>query len=344
MVIDEKYMRRALQLARLGAGHTSPNPMVGAVIVGADGAIIGEGWHRKCGEAHAEVNAVAAVKDASLLKDSTLYVTLEPCSHYGKTPPCARLVIECGIPRVVVGCLDPFVKVAGRGVKLLRDAGVEVVVGVLERECRQLNRRFITAHTTGRPWVQLKWAQTVDGFIAMPPDAGENPLRMSTPVTMRLMHRQRALCDAIVVGAATARIDNPSLTTRQWLGQSPLRVVLSGKLSIGGNLNLLHDGLPTIIYNGVKNEVNGIVEYVKLDTSKPDAWLEDLYRRGVTSVMVEGGTQVLQGLIDAGAWDETRVEISPRRVGQGVKAPVIDLAPTAQYLIDGNTIVWFSRR
>ena len=343
MLVEEKYMRRALQLARLGAGHTSPNPMVGAVIVGADGTVIGEGWHRKCGEAHAEVNAVASVKDANLLKDSTLYVTLEPCSHYGKTPPCAKLIIECGIPHVVVGCLDPFVKVAGRGVQQLREAGVEVVVGLLEQECRELNRRFITAHTTGRPWVQLKWAQTADGFIALPPDAGENPLHMSTPVTMRLMHRQRALCDAIVVGAATARIDNPSLTTRQWPGRSPLRVVLSRDLSIGGNLNLLHDGLPTIIYNGVKNEVNGAVEYVKLDTSKPDFWLEDLYRRGVTSVMVEGGTQVLQGLIDAGAWDEARIEISPRRVGQGVIAPVIDAEPNRRYLIDGNFIMWISR-
>ena len=344
MIVDEKYMRRALQLARLGAGHTSPNPMVGAVIVGPDGTIIGEGWHRKCGEAHAEVNAVAAVKDANLLKDSTLYVTLEPCSHYGKTPPCARLIIECGIPRVVVGCLDPFVKVAGRGVAQLREAGVEVVVGVLEPECRELNRRFITAHTTGRPWVQLKWAQTADGFIAMPPEAGENPLHMSTPVTMRLMHRQRALCDAIVVGAATAHIDNPSLTTRQWPGRSPLRVVLSKRLSIGGNLNLLHDGQPTIVYNTMKNEVDGAVEYVKLDTSKPDAWLEDLYRRGVTSVMVEGGTQVLQGLIDACAWDEARVEISSRRVWQGVKAPEIGVEPTERYLIDGNTIEWISRR
>ena len=343
MLVEEKYMRRALQLARLGAGHTSPNPMVGAVIVGADGTVIGEGWHRKCGEAHAEVNAVASVKDANLLKDSTLYVTLEPCSHYGKTPPCAKLIIECGIPRVVVGCLDPFVKVAGRGVQQLREAGVEVVVGVLEQECRELNRRFITAHTTGRPWVQLKWAQTADGFIALPPDAGENPLHMSTPVTMRLMHRQRALCDAIVVGAATARIDNPSLTTRQWPGRSPLRVVLSHELSIGGNLNLLHDGLPTIIYNGVKNEVNGAVEYVKLDTSKPDFWLEDLYRRGVTSVMVEGGTQVLKGLIDAGAWDEARIEISSRRVWQGVIAPVIDAKPNCRYLIDGNSIMWISR-
>lgn len=338
MTIDERYMRRALQLARQGAGHTSPNPMVGAVIVAPDGTIIGEGWHRKCGEGHAEVNAVASVKDADLLKDSTLYVTLEPCSHYGKTPPCARLIIERGIPRVVVGCLDPFVAVAGRGVAMLREAGVEVTVGVLEQECRDLNCRFMTAHTTKRPWVQLKWAQTADGFIALRPEDGENPLHMSTPVTMRLMHRERSLCDAIVVGANTALIDNPSLTTRQWPGTSPLRVVLSGKLSIAGNLNLLTDDLSTIVYNGLKNETCGAVEYVKLNTADPKIWLEDLYRRGVTSVMVEGGTQVLQGLIDAGTWDEARIETSPRRVGHGVTAPHIAGNPVVRYLIDGNSI------
>ena len=342
-MIDERYMRRALQLAQLGAGHTSPNPMVGAVIVGPDGTIIGEGWHRKCGEAHAEVNAVESVKDTHLLKDSTIYVTLEPCSHYGKTPPCANMIIERGIPRVVVGTLDPFVKVAGRGVAMLREAGVEVVVGVLEQECRDLNRRFMTAHTTGRPWVQLKWAQTTDGFIALPPEAGENPLHMSTPVTMRLMHRQRSLCDAIVVGAATARIDNPSLTTRYWPGRSPLRVVLSRDLSIPFNLNLLHDGLPTIVYNSLKDETVGAVQYVKMDTTAPQAWLEDLYRRGVTSVMVEGGTRVLQGLIDTGAWNEARIEVSPRRVGQGVAAPAIHGHQFAQYLIDGNTITYLSQ-
>ena len=343
MIVDEKYMRRALQLARQGAGHTSPNPMVGAVIVGPDGTIIGEGWHRKCGEGHAEVNAVASVKDADLLHDSTIYVTLEPCSHFGKTPPCASLLIERGIPRVVVGTLDPFVKVAGRGVAMLREAGIEVVVGVLEQECRDLNRRFITAHTSGRPWVQLKWAQTADGYIALPSDAGENPLHMSTPVTMRLMHRQRALCDAIVVGAATARIDNPSLTTRQWPGRSPLRVVLSRHLSIPENLNLLTDGLPTIVYNGVKSETDGAVEYVKLDTTAPQSWLTDLYRRGITSVMVEGGTQILQQMIDAGAWNEARIEVSPRTVGQGVSAPVIHGNVTAQYTIDNNTITHLTK-
>ena len=340
MVIDEKYMRRALQLARQGAGHTSPNPMVGAVIVGPDGTIIGEGWHRKCGEGHAEVNAVASVADASLLKDSTIYVTLEPCSHYGKTPPCARLIIERGIPRVVVGVLDPFHEVSGRGVKMLREAGIEVVVGVLEQECRELNKRFMKAHTAGRPWVQLKWAQTADDFIALPPDAGENPLRMSTPVTMCLMHRQRSMCDAIVVGAATARIDNPSLTTRQWPGKSPLRVVLSRQLSIPHDLKLLTDGLPTIVYNGVKSETQGAVEFVKMDTDDPMAWLTDLYRRGVTSVMVEGGAVVLQELIDSGLWDEARIETSPRIIGQGVPAPHIEGRQAAVYNLDGNSIVY----
>lgn len=334
-------MLRALQLARQGEGHTSPNPMVGAVIVAPDGNIIGEGWHRKCGEGHAEVNAVASVCDADLLRDSTLYVTLEPCSHYGKTPPCARLIIERGIPRVVVGCLDPFKEVSGRGVAMLREAGVEVVVGVLEQECRALNRRFMTAHTTGRPWIQLKWAQTADGFIALPADAGENPLHMSTPVTMRLMHRQRALCDAIVVGANTARIDNPSLTTRYWPGSNPLRVVLSRGLTVPDSLTLLTDGLPTIVYNGVKNGTEGAVEYVNLDTSDPDSWLTDLYRRGVISMMVEGGAVVLQGLIDRGLWDEARVEVSPRRVGQGVAAPRIGGKPAAQYRIDGNIISYY---
>ena len=340
MTIDERYMRRALQLARQGAGHTSPNPMVGAVIVGPDSTIIGEGWHRKCGEGHAEVNAVASVSDPSLLKDSTIYVTLEPCSHYGKTPPCAKLLIERGIPRVVVGSLDPFVKVSGRGVAMLREAGVEVAVGVLEQECRALNRRFLTAHTMGRPWVQLKWAQTADGFIAALPQAGENPLHMSTPVTMRLMHRQRALCDAIVVGANTARIDDPALTTRFWPGKSPLRVVLSRQLSIPGNLKLLHDGLPTIVYNGARSETDGAVEYVKMDSDDPMAWLTHLYRRGITSVMVEGGTRVLQQMIDARTWDEARIETSPRRLGQGVTAPAIKGRLEMQFLIDGNLITY----
>ena len=221
---------------------------------------------------------------------------------------------------------------------MLREAGVEVVVGVMEQECRDLNRRFIQAHTSSRPWVQLKWAQTADGFIALPPESGENPLRMSSPVTMHLMHQQRALCDAIVVGAATARIDNPSLTTRYWPGKSPLRVVLSRHLSLPSDINLLNDGLPTIVYNGEKDEEQGSVKYVKMDTSDPMAWLEDLRHRGVTSVMVEGGTNVLQQLIDAGIWDEARVEVSPRTVGKGTPAPIIKGQVTSHHTIGNNEI------
>ena len=247
MTVDEKYMRRALQLAQQGSGHTSPNPMVGAVVV-HEGKIIGEGFHRCCGKAHAEVNAIAAVQDQSLLPESTIYVTLEPCSHYGKTPPCANLLISKGVKRVVVGVLDPFEKVSGRGVAMLRNAGIEVEVGVLEKECRDLNRRFFTAHTTGMPWVQLKWAQSSDGYLANE----DGTMRFSTPLTLSLVHRERSMADAIVVGAGTVKIDNPSLTTRHWSGNSPLRVVLDRNLSIPSNCKLLNDGGKTLIYNEKK--------------------------------------------------------------------------------------------
>ena len=318
--MDEQFMRRALQLARQGAGHTSPNPMVGAVIVHG-GRIIGEGFHRRYGQAHAEVNAVRQVADLSLLPESTIYVTLEPCAHQGKTPPCAQMLVDCGIGRVVVGMVDPFEQVAGRGVSLLRQAGVEVTVGVLERECSALNERFVTAHTRRLPWVQLKWAQTADGYIALPAQAQENPLHISSPVTLRLMHRERAVADAIVVGARTVAIDNPSLTTRLWPGGNPLRVVLDRRLSMPADARVLTDGAPTVVYNGVRSEERGPVQWVCLDTADPRAWLRDLYARGVTSVMVEGGTQVLRQLLEAGVWDEARIEVAPRRVGCGVAAP-----------------------
>ncbi len=329
--IDEKYMWRALQLARCGAGRVSPNPMVGAVVV-HDGTIIGEGFHRCFGQGHAEVNAIASVRRRELLTESTIYVTLEPCSHYGKTPPCAKLIIDTGIPRVVVGCLDPFAAVSGRGVAMLRQAGVQVEVGVLEQQCRHLNRRFITAHSTGLPWVQLKWAQTADGFIAGPA-GGEAPLHISSPVTLRLMHRQRAWCDAIVVGASTVTADDCALTTRLWPGRSPLRVVLDRRLSIPSGSRLLTDGLPTVVYNATRTERCGAVEWVALPTDDPRSWLRDLYGRGVTSVMVEGGRQVLQQLIDAGTWQEARVETGPRTVGDGVPAPHIQGTPVASYRI-----------
>ncbi len=342
MEIDEKYMRRALQLAAQGAGHASPNPMVGAVIV-HNGRIIGEGFHRCCGQGHAEVNAVASVSEADrcLLPESTIYVTLEPCSHYGKTPPCAKLLVDVGLLRVVVGTLDPFERVRGRGVEMLLRAGAEVMVGLLEDECWQLNRRFFTAHTTRRPWVQLKWAQTADGFIGLPQGAAERPLHISTPVTLALMHRERAMADAIVVGARTAVADDPSLTTRLWPGSSPLRVVLDSRLSVvAAGCRLLADGRPTIVYNRLKDGQEGSVTYVKLDTSRPDAWLADLYARGVTSVMVEGGGQILGQMLAADAWNEVRLEIGTRVVEHGVEAPAFAPAHGCKVAsADGNLIV-----
>ena len=330
---DEKYMSRALQLALCGAYHASPNPMVGAVVV-CDGQIVGEGFHRRCGEGHAEVNAVASVKNKAVLLDSTVYVTLEPCSHYGKTPPCAKLLIDCGVRRVVVGTLDPFEKVSGRGVQMLRDAGIDVTVGVLEDECRQLNHRFFKAHICHQPWVTLKWAQSADGYLA----GADVRVTFSTPLTKRLMHRERAIADAIVAGAGTVKTDNPSLTVRYWAGESPLRVVLDGRLSIPAESRVLTDGERTVIYNSVKDAQEGNVEFVKIDTEAPEMWLSDLYRRGVTSVLVEGGANVLQQLIDAGCWDEARVETSPTVLGCGVKAPTLSGKISSLATVDGNEI------
>jgi len=326
-------MRRALQLARQGGGHTSPNPMVGAVIVHED-SIIGEGFHRCCGKAHAEVNAVAAVRDHSLLPESTIYVTLEPCSHYGKTPPCAKLLIDKRIRQVVVGTLDPFEKVSGRGVAMLREAGAEVVVGVLEQECKELNKRFFTAHTTGMPWVLLKWAQSSDVYIA----TRDCAVNFSTQVTQALMHRERSMVDAIVVGAGTVRVDNPSLTTRHWSGNSPLRVVLDRRLSIPHECMLLNDGGKTLIFNEKKEETKGNVEWAKLDTTSPESWLRDLYRRGITSVMVEGGANVLQQMLDFGTWNEMRIEVSPVVLGSGIHAPSVDFSHAQVCRHDENRI------
>lgn len=337
MTLDEKYMRRALQLARQGWGHTSPNPMVGAVIVYQD-KIIGEGFHRCCGKEHAEVNAVANVRDESMLPQSTIYVTLEPCSHYGKTPPCAKLLIEKGIKRVVVGCLDPYVKVGGRGVEMLRDVGLDVTIGVLEEECKALNKRFFTAHIAGRPWVLLKWAQSRDGFMA----SYDGAVQFSTPLTQSLMHRERAMVDAILVGARTVAIDNPSLTTRHWSGNSPLRVVIDGDLSIPSNSQILGDGGKTLVYNTVKDETISNVEWKCVDVL-PQAWLHDLYLRGISSVMVEGGASILRQFINTECWDEMRIEIAPVTLGSGVKAPIFSAKDIRCSVVDGNDILRATR-
>ncbi|MBR3857217.1 MAG: bifunctional diaminohydroxyphosphoribosylaminopyrimidine deaminase/5-amino-6-(5-phosphoribosylamino)uracil reductase RibD [Bacteroidaceae bacterium] len=294
-------MRRCLQLARCGEAGAPPNPMVGAVIV-CDSRIIGEGYHRRCGGPHAEVNAINSVKERDLLSRSTIYVSLEPCAHYGKTPPCADLIIETGIRRVVIGCTDPFAKVNGLGIKKLREAGCEVQVGVLEQECRELNRRFFTFHEKHRPWIILKWAQSNDGFIGK-----DERVILSNALTQTLVHRLRARSGAILVGTNTALQDNPTLTTRLWPGPNPLRLTIDRRGILPPTLHLKDNSTPTVIYS------HESIEEI----------LADLYARGIQSLLVEGGAKLLQSFIDKGLWDEARIETAPLCLGQGTKAPTL---------------------
>ena len=300
---DEIFMRRCLQLAACGHRGAPPNPMVGAVIVHA-GRIIGEGYHIRCGEGHAEVNAFASVRkeDEPLLHEATIYVSLEPCAHHGKTPPCADLIVSKGVRRVVVGCVDPFAQVQGRGIEKLRAAGIEVTVGVLEAECRWLNRRFFTFHEKHRPYILLKWAQTADGFI----DDHGLALTISTPFTRMLVHQIRAEYEAILVGRVTDEREHPRLDTRLWGGPSPRRYVLGGGKRIA-------------------------------------TLLEEMYADKIQSLMVEGGRRTLQGFLDASLWDELRVETSPLTVGEGTQAPPLPDAASLihEEMIEGNKILFY---
>ena len=319
---DEKYIARCIQLAKNGLCNAAPNPMVGAVIVHND-RIIGEGYHIRCGEAHAEVNAIRSVKDESLLKESTIYVSLEPCSHYGKTPPCADLIINKGIPRVVVGCMDPFSLVAGRGIQKMRDAGIEVKVGILEEECRQLIRRFITFNTQHRPFITLKWAESADGFIDLHRTGG-HPYIFSSPLSSMLVHKRRAEHSAILVGRKTALLDNPSLTTRHWYGKNPVRMVIDKNLTLSHHLSLFDGSMPTIVFTAQeKTSSLPQVEYITLDFQQDilPQIMEVLYQRKLQSLIVEGGSILLQSFIDSECWDEAYIEQSKDRLMDGVKAP-----------------------
>ena len=365
---DEKYMRRCLQLARNGQLLAKPNPMVGAVIVSKEGRIIGEGYHVRCGKGHAEVNAFASVRkeDEALLREATVYVSLEPCSHYGKTPPCADLIISKGVRRVVCGCIDPFAEVQGRGVKKIREAGIEVTVGVLEKECLELNKRFITYNTHKRPYVILKWAQTESRLsntpfntttspspLPLPHREGSNhrdtpeeicilnsteesvttcnknpsvayignlpgkdyqPLIISTPFTKMLVHKMRAENDAILVGKTTEELEQPQLTVREWSGPSPEKLVLTSQPTKAG-------------------------EY-----ATPAEVLSHLYAEKKQSLIVEGGTKTLQSFLDAGLWDEIRIESAPFTVNEGVEAPKLPenlrVTKIENYV---NTIVTYER-
>ena len=300
-------IKRCIQLAYNGLGTTYPNPLVGCVIV-HDGKIIGEGWHQKAGEPHAEVRAIASVKDKSLLAESTLYVSLEPCSHYGKTPPCADLIITHRIPRVVIGTTDPFAKVAGRGIEKLRAAGCEVTVGVMEKECRELNKRFFTFHAQKRPYIILKWAQTRDGFIAPLQQAQQTPVWISNAFSQQLTHLWRAQEGAILVGKHTVEKDNPSLTTRHWVGNNPLRLVIDNEHSLAKTLAIFQ-GDPTVVLT------------ISPTLSMPKQVCNDLYERQIQSLIVEGGAHVLQQFIDDGLWDEARIFVGTPQFSAGLKAP-----------------------
>lgn len=318
---DVQFMRRALELAEWGRGQASPNPMVGCVIV-YDNRIIGEGYHQQYGGPHAEPNAVHSVVHPELLQEATVYVTLEPCAHFGKTPPCAQLLIDKQVKKVVVAVKDPNPLVAGKGIQMLREAGIDVEEGLLEEEAAALNKRFFTQIQKKRPYVILKWAQTKDGFVAR----GDYSSKwISNAYSRQLVHRWRAEEDAIMVGTKTAYYDNPRLNTRDWEGKDPVRVVIDKKLTLDNNLHLFDRSQLTICYNLEKDEVEENLSFVKLkqDFGIQDI-LDDLHSRNIQSLIVEGGSFLLQMFISEGLWDEARVFIGESRFGSGISAPLLN--------------------
>ena len=345
MNTHEKYMNRCIELAQKGALQVSPNPMVGCVIV-YQGKIVGEGFHEKYGEAHAEVNAINSVANPELLSQSTMYVSLEPCAHQGKTPPCSDLIVRKGIPRVVIGTVDPFAKVAGKGIEKLKKNGVEVTVGILENKCRELNKRFFTFHNKKRPYIILKWAQTRDGFIDIQRDASNfgEPTWITGNEALKKVHHLRAEEDAIVVGTRTAEKDNPSLTVRHVAGKNPLRIVLDRNLTLPPHLNLLDNSTETLVINSKENKTAGKTEWIKVDYSKDvlPQLLKILYEKEKLSLIVEGGQKLLQSFIDNNLWDEAQVYTGNKLFQQGVKAPRLNHTPLASDHI-GNDLLQFFR-
>ncbi len=332
MKIHEKYIKRCIQLAENGLGTTYPNPMVGSVIV-HDNKIIGEGWHRKAGEPHAEVNAINFVKDRSLLKKATIYVSLEPCSHYGKTPPCSDLIIASGIKKVVIGSIDPFPAVSGKGIKKLMDAGCEVILGILDKECNALNKRFFIFHKHKRPYIILKWAQSIDGFLA-PISSEENfkrePIWITNKYSQQLVHKWRSEETAILVGTNTAVMDNPKLNTRLWKGSNPIRILIDRNLRLTEDSALLDESIKTIVIcdEGSKetrsktSSENLIFEPIDFNKEIPAEICKILYKHTIQSVIIEGGAITIQSFIDSGLWDQARVFTGEVHFKNGTNAPV----------------------
>ena len=331
---DKDYMLRCLQLAKLGLGRTKTNPLVGSVIVHA-GKIIGEGYHHAYGQAHAEVNAIASVSDLSLLPESTLYVNLEPCSHHGKTPPCADLIVQHAIKRVVIGCEDSYKEVNGMGIKKLRDAGISVEVGVLEKESKELNKRFFTYHQKKRPFVVLKWAQSSDGFIDRNRDAGEAPTRISSEMSSRLVHKWRSEEQAILIGKNTLVKDNPRLDARFGFEPSPAVVVLGYK---EGNWNIWENNSTKYLFGTKGQEGKSGNYFPKMELRSV---LQTLHNEGICSVLVEGGAKVLNSFLEADCWDEIRVVESSTNLLQGVQAPLLTFAPDSMEMLGTDRIKYF---
>lgn len=317
---QEVYMRRALDLALNGCGNVSPNPLVGCVIV-HEGKIIGEGWHKKYGSAHAEVNAIEDVIDKALLRESTLYVNLEPCSHTGKTPPCADMIIREGLQKVVIANKDINPLVAGGGIRKLRDAGISVITDVLKNEGLNLNRRFFTYMEKKRPHIILKWAETSDGFIVR---KNNDSKWISDDYSRQLVHKWRAEEDAVLVASGTAWYDNPSLNVRDWTGRDPVRIVIDRYLKLGANQHLFDRKQKTICYNLIKEDSDQNLSYIRLENKNfLESMVENLFQQKIQSVIIEGGGQLLNSFIKANLWDEARIFVSPQRFEQGVSAPII---------------------
>ena len=341
---EEKYMERCIQLAKQGLGEVAPNPMVGAVLV-FENRIIGEGYHQKYGEAHAEVNCVNSVKeeDKPFIEKSTLYVSLEPCAHFGKTPPCTNLIISQKIKRVVIGCTDVYKEVSGKGIQQLKDAGIEVVTSVLEKECVDLNKRFFTFHQKRRPYIILKWAQSANGKIGSPD--GERIL-ISNDYTNRLVHKWRSEESAILVGTNTALKDNPFLTSRWWPGKNPTRIVIDKELKLPDTLNLFNDEAETIIFNLYKNEERNNRLFIKfVEDNFLQSFLNSLFEMNIQSILVEGGAKTLQSFIDVGLWDEARIIMNEELIiNDGVASPELkDFFPDKQERYFSNLVSYYKK-
>jgi diaminohydroxyphosphoribosylaminopyrimidine deaminase/5-amino-6-(5-phosphoribosylamino)uracil reductase len=333
-------MQRCLELARMGRNRVAPNPMVGAVIV-HNNLIIGEGYHREFGKPHAEVNAINSVADESMLSDSTLYVNLEPCSHYGKTPPCSNLIVQKKINRVVIGCLDSNPEVAGKGVTHMRQNGVVVEVGVLEKESRKLNRRFFIFHEKHRPYIILKWAQSADGYMDIIRNNDQPEINwISTVQSKRLVHTWRAMEAAILIGNQTAINDNPELTTREVYGANTLRILIDPELKVDIKYKVYNTSSKTLVFNMIKNDFKNNIEYVKIDKSIDFLGniLKELYKRSILTVIVEGGKKTHQHFIESGRWDEARIINGKVFFKDGLKAPELHRIPDAQYQIGTDRV------